>query len=433
MALTFVPFVGAQDALRGSSGVAYAAVQPSGNEPMAEVNPELPVADPAEQAAPANGVDMSGSTRRFHYELKLGVRSIYDDNINISSSNRVSDFTTVIEPALMLSFGDTTGHQENYLQFVYAPSAFIYADHDEANAIQQLVHLEAQYRFSRLTLNLKQDVQILDGTNLDLATGNGPVNDRVNLDVGGRTRVNIFTTRLDASYYLAGKTFVSSQLGATAYDYNSLISSESFFANAFLNYNYGPKLTLGVGGGVGYNAVEQPNPDQTFEQAAARLEYQVTGKITVNATGGVEFRQFDGQRSTYVTPVFDVGAKFSPFDGTAININASRSTMNSAVLGGQDFSSTTFILGAHQRFLQRFAFGVTLGYERSDYFSTLFGIESSRNDNYYFVQPSVDMAVTRFWSVGAYYLRRQNDSSDSSFSSFSFYDNQVGLRSSLTF
>ena len=51
-------------------------------------------------------------------------------------------------------------------------------------------------------------------------------------------------------------------------------------------------------------------------------------------------------------------------------------------------------------------------------------------DDYYFVEPGMDVSVTRYWTVGAYYLHRENDSNTSS---FSFYDNQVGARTSLTF
>ena len=66
----------------------------------------------------------------------------------------------------------------------------------------------------------------------------------------------------------------------------------------------------------------------------------------------------------------------------------------------------------------------------ADYFSTLAGIASTRHDNYYFVQPAVDVTVTRWMAIGAYYLHRQNDSN---FSGFSFSNNQVGVRASFTY
>ncbi|MFN2475859.1 MAG: outer membrane beta-barrel protein [Chthoniobacterales bacterium] len=404
------------------------------NELAPDINPPLPVAEGAAGGA-AQAVEQPAEIapvpRRFHYLLRLTIRGVYDDNINVSHDNRISDFVTSIEPGIMLGIGDITERQENYLQFVYAPSIFIYADHDEANAVQHLVHLEGQYHFSRLTLNLKQDVQILDGANVDIATQSGPVTDQVNVDVGGRTRVDIFTTQLSAAYYLSGKVFVSSEIGLSIYDYRSLISSESASASLFLNYVYSPKVTVGVGGGVGRSYVDDPNPDQTFQQFNARFKYQLSDKVDLNASAGAEFREFeDNGRDVYVSPVFELSANWKPFDGTAISLQASRRTTSSAVLFGQDYTSTTFSGTVRQRFLRRFTLGLTGGYQNSEYFSTVSNVDTVRSDNYFYVQPSVDASVTRFWSVGAYYLRRENSSA---VNSFSFYDNQVGLRSSVTF
>jgi len=43
---------------------------------------------------------------------------------------------------------------------------------------------------------------------------------------------------------------------------------------------------------------------------------------------------------------------------------------------------------------------------------------------------AIDVNVTRFWSIGAYYLHREDSSS---LESFRFSDNQVGGRTSLSF
>jgi hypothetical protein len=79
---------------------------------------------------------------------------------------------------------------------------------------------------------------------------------------------------------------------------------------------------------------------------------------------------------------------------------------------------------------RRIRLGLSAGYENAQYISAITGANATRKDNYYFVQPNVDFALTRYWSWGAFYLRRQNDTSDAS---FSFYDNQIGLRSTLKF
>ena len=397
-----------------------------------EVNPPLPVAstDPATESAPATAVE-SGIPRRFHYQFRLSVRSVYDDNINLFQTDRISDFYTSIEPSVMVGFGDTEARVENYVRLDYLPAVFLFADHSENNSVQHVLRLDGQYRVNRLTLTLSQMVQIMDGADVQTQNSAGGLDQQVNLDVAGRTRFNVYATHLNAAYYVTGKTFLSAGADYAATDYSSLISSETISGNFFVNYNYSSKMVVGVGGTAGFNRVDEPNPDQNFEQANVRFSYQATGKLDFAATGGVEFRHFEGDiRDQYVSPVFEIGMNYTPFDGTKISATANRRTLNSAVLFGQNYSVTNLTLGIQQRLLERFFIGLNGGYENSDYFSTVGATGATRNDDYFFVQPSIAVAVTRFWTVGAYYLRRVNSSS---FDAFDFHDNQVGIRSTLEF
>jgi hypothetical protein len=373
----------------------------------------------------------SGIPRRFHYLLRLTVRSVYDDNINLLNDNPISDFYTTIEPAIMLGFGDTTDRIENYIRLDYLPAAFFFADHSENNSLQHVARLEGQYRINRLTLNVSQMVQIMDGVNVHTIDGTGSLNEQVNLDVAGRTEFNVYTTHFNAAYYLTGKTFLSAGADYTSTQYTSLISSEVLSGNVFLNYNYSPKLVIGLGGTAGRDDVDAPNPDQTFEQGNLRVSYQATGKMEFAATAGFEIRHFDGDmQDDHTSPVFEMRMNYAPFDGTKVSLAANHRTLNSAVLVAQDYTVTNFALAVQQRFLRRFSIGLNAGFENSDYFSTIGSTAPTRDDHYFFVQPSIAVQVTRFWTVGAYYLHRENDSS---FESFSFHDNQVGLRSSLEF
>ncbi|MFN2623426.1 MAG: outer membrane beta-barrel protein [Chthoniobacterales bacterium] len=397
-----------------------------------EVNPPLPVAstDPSVQNAPATNADM-GVPRRFHYHLQLSVRSVYDDNINLFHTNRISDFYTSIEPALMLGFGDTEGRSENYLRLDYIPAVFLFADHSENNSVQHVIRLEGQYRASRLTLNLSQTVQLMDGVDVQTQNTSGGLDQQVNLDVAGRTRFDIYNTHLNAAYYVTGKTFLSAGADYTNTNYSSLISSEIITGNFFVNYNYSAKVVVGLGGTFGYDKVDEPNPDQNFEQANVRVSYQATGKIDFAGSVGVEFRHFEGDMvDTHVSPVFELGVNYTPFDGTKISLTANRRILNSAVLAEQNYTVTNVSAGIQQRLLQRVFLGFNAGYENSDYFSTTGGTPASRNDDYFFVQPSIAVSITRFWTVGAYYLHRVNNSS---FDAFGFHDNQVGIRSTLEF
>lgn len=393
----------------------------------------------------AEGGEISAEPRRFAYELRLTVRGVYDDNINISNTDKISDYYFAIEPAITVGFGDITGGLDNYIRLDYMPSILFFADHSENDAVQHLIHLGGQHRFGHLNLVLGEDIAILDGTDIGTTTDASTPGSHVNLDVGGRTRVDTFSTRLNASYDLTGKTFLSSGFisSVTEYPGAGLISSEVFSGNLFINFRYSDKLNVGLGGTAGYHLADAPTPDQSFEQANARASYVITGKINLNASGGVEFRQFENEsRGQYVSPVFELGMSYHPFDGTNFSLTGSRRTYNSAVLGGQDFAGTTITASLRQRLFQRLYLGLSGGYQNSDYFSTVdtlppasptgtpTPVVATRRDNYFFVQPTIDLTVTRFWTVGAYYLHRENDSSDTS---FQFSDNQVGVRTTLNF
>lgn len=397
-----------------------------------EINPPLPVAstDPSVEPPPTTNADM-GIPRRFHYHLQLSVRAVYDDNINLLHTNQISDFYTSIEPALMLGFGDTEERSENYLRLDYIPAVFLFADHSENNSLQHVIRLEGQYRASRLTLNLSQTVQLMDGVDVQTQSTSGGLEQQVNLDVAGRTRFDIYVTHLNAAYYVTGKTFLSAGVDYTNNHYSDLISSQTITGNFFVNYNYSPKVVVGLGGTFGYDQVDEPSPDQNFEQANLRVSYQATGKIDFAGSVGVEFRHFEGDmRDTHVSPVFEIGVNYLPFDGTKISLTVNRHIYNSAVLAQQNYTMMNISGGIQQRLFQRVFLGFNGSYENSDYFSTTGSSAPNRKDDYFFVEPSIALSVTRFWTVGAYYLHRVNSSS---FDPFGFHDNQVGIRSTLEF
>ncbi|PYK39421.1 MAG: hypothetical protein DME49_03885 [Verrucomicrobia bacterium] len=382
----------------------------------------------SQSAATAGESDSSGEPRRFHYNLRLTVRGVYDDNIFISHVNRVSDYYFAIEPMITIGFGDIEGRGGNYIRLDYMPSVILFVDHSDEDTVEHLIRLEGQYRFSRLTLNLSQDVAILDGANLNSTLDTTGL--QANLDVSARTRLNLYTTRLRANYELSGKLFLTGEFDASIYDYPDFISSEIFSGGLYINYNWTPKVVVGIGGTAGYDLVDDPNPDQTFEQVNVRINYQMTGKLSLTASGGVEFRQFEGHRGERISPVFEAGAVYHPFDGTTVTLTASRRMLNSGFFPDQDFAATSVTLRIQQRLLQRIYLGLAAGYENADYFSTVNGVSATRDDDYYFVEPSVDVLITRFWSAGVYYLHREDISS---FDFFSFYDNQVGVRTTFRF
>src|SRR6266403_1284044 len=388
------------------------------------------------------GAAITSAPKRFQWGVRLTIRGVYDDNILLSHFDRVSDWYVAIEPAITIGYGDIVGRSGGYIRLDYAPSIFLYTAHSDDDVIPHLIRLEGQYGFGRLLLGFSQDVQILHGSHLDSSTLDASaiaVAGSINAGVNGRTHVDIYRTNVGASYDLSDKTFLSSDFHYVRNDFNTLISSDEIYGNLFFNYKYSPKLAFGIGAGGGFNTVDI-GPDSTFEQGLLRVQYQLTGKISLNASAGVEVRQFDdndgsGSRGDRVSPVYEIGAVYQPFDGTVITLRGSSRVLNSAIVAQSDFLATNVLLGVRQRLLQRVYLGFTAGYEHADYFPTVNGVggAASGNDNYYLIEPAVDVMVTRWFTVGAYYLYRTNDSSRPPDDRFSYYENQVGLRASFTY
>ena len=377
-----------------------------------------------------NTPPVSPSVRRFHYELKIDLRGAYDDNINLAPTNKIEDYYFRIDPSLFLGFGDFEGRQDNFARFEYAPDFVFFLDHSNFDTVQHAFRFDGQEHFSRLTLSGSEDIQIAEGSDFNGVTSNGSIVNSVNLDVRGQPSVNTFNTQLNAAYDLGGKTSLSGGLQSSISDYSQFISSETFAGNVFVNYAYSPKISVGIGGSGGHQFVDAPSPDQTFEQANVRLSYNATGKLAFSGSDGVEFRQSDNSTSDYVSPVFELDLTYAPFDGTTFTLSGSRRTTNSANLAGQDFTATQLTASLRQRLLDRFAVSLTGGYTNQSYFQTISAASSTRDDNYYFIQPTIDVRVTRYFFAGIYYLHREDQSS---LANFSFNENQAGLHASLNF
>ena len=403
-----------------------------------QLAPTSPLSSQTNQTSPdfsssvvTQGAPVSPDYRRFQYQLRLDVRGAYSDNIELAPTNQISDYYVRVDPGLSLGFGDLEPGGANFLQLNYNPDFVFFMDHSEFDAYQQAVDLGAQSVLSRLTLSLSGNFEYLKGFDFsrNLSSTGGFVNS-VNLDVRGRPETVDLGAQATASYDLGGKTSLAAGVQTSVTDYTDAISSQMLSANLFVNYAYGSKLTFGVGGTGGRHFVDQPNADETFEQGSFRASYVLTGKLVASGSIGVEFHQYDSGQDPYITPVFDLGITYTPFDGSALSITGSRRIAPSGSAAGQDFGSTQFTVSGSQRFAQRFFLRLTGGYENVTYVAASPGVSSPREDNYYFVEPAIDVKIMRFWYAGGFYLHRQDNSS---LSNFSFNENQAGIRLTFVF
>jgi hypothetical protein len=333
-------------------------------------------------------------------------------------------------PQLTAGLGDIDTRQENYIALNYSPTALFYVDNTDFNTIEQVGRLEGQWRIRRVALRLTQDFASVQSSNLNVADPDGGFANQTNLDIGGRRRVTRYATRLDASADLTGKTSLRLGGSYSVEDPEDLIGSDTLTGTVAVDYRYGPKLSLGLGLTAGKQYVEEPSPDTTFQQVNVRGSYELTGKMRATGSIGVEFRESEDGTQQNISPVFAFGLAYAPFDGTQLDISATRRTLNSASAIGQDFTSTQVIVTARQRFLQRIFANLSAGIQEQTYFSTFSGISTDRDDNYYFIAAGIDVRITEFWFAGVFFTHRENQSS---LAVYSFDNSQYGIRTTLTF
>ena len=362
--------------------------------------------------------DVGGEARRFKYSFRLNVTALYDSNIFISKTNRVHDYEFTITPGVTLGWGDVFGRTRNYLRLDYAPSFQLFANNSSQNNIGQNLLIDGKYSTGKATWRFAELFTISNGANTD---------------IGNRVPSQLSATTLGVNYVLSDKTNIDLAANFAYQGYQNQLDTMTVSGAGYFNYVYSPKLTIGLGVVGGLQTVNGPDsPDQTFEQANLQVIYQATGKISVNAIVGAEFRQFSGARSGYVTPVFTLSGVYVPFDGTTITLAAFRRIQPSSSLVGQSFTSTGFTLSFRQRFYQRLYLTGSGTFENSYYFANVPQAIAARNSNYISGSIGLDYFVREGWTVGAFYLNRQSFGNQAA-APFDFIDHQVGIRSTVSF
>jgi hypothetical protein len=402
---------------------------------------------PADLTPTGNGLITSAfgpNTAPFEYAIHLTIRGAYDDDIALTHTNELEDWFVEIQPCLMIGIGDLV-KQDTFLAAVYIPSFYRYDEHSEFDSDQHIVHVLGGVSTSKLILRLNEDIALRDNIVLAATTGERSALGTTN----GRTDLNTYNTRLSANYNMTPNDFLFSELKMNATEYAApLISSELYGADLYLNHGFTSQFVLGAGVEVGYNPVDFPTPDQKMVQANLHLNYTPSAKFTFDAIVGEEFRNFEnagsfaaiqnffGQigvaRGTYKTPVFLISAGWAPDENVKLGITASRQIFNSAAATAQDYVDTSLNGLMRMHICKPLYFTALGGWERVEYFNAIdLPVPLlTLTDDYFYVQPAVDVVLTRYWVVGGYYLRRQNSGS---VSTVDFSSNEFGVRATIKF
>ena len=365
----------------------------------------------------------------FQYAIHLSIRGAHDDNIALTRINRLHDWFVEIQPSLLLGVGNLV-KQDTFLAAIYLPSFYRYNEHSAFDSDQHVIHVLGMNTRSNLVLRMSEDIAIRD--NVVLA-GTSPERSSLGT-INGRTDIDTYNTRLSANYNMTPEDFLFTELKMNRTHYAApLISSELYGADLYLNHGFTREFVLGLGVEGGYDAVDFPTPNQTLVQANAHLNYTPSRQFSLDLIAGEEFRDFENiARGTYSTPVFAISATLLPSDDMKIAVTASRQIFNSAAATAQDYVDTSANGMIRERVCKPLYLTLLGGYEHVEYFNAidLPMPLPTLEDDFFYIQPSADIVLTRFWLFGGYYLRRQNSGS---VSTVDFHANEFGFRTTIKF
>lgn len=404
---------------------------PARNINAAADEPSLPRAD----AAPATpGTRFEEDVSQWRFVGRLSLRATYDDNITIRPDNELDDMIFAIAPSLAFGIGNfrtavapyaaiphfiaRTGEEDlprrDYAFASYTPEGLFFRDFDDENTVNHDVRFAA--RQERDLWNAQGEFRFQRVTDVDL-------------DFGRRVRQTYYTAHAIGERSLTGKIRGSLGGHANRSEYAGGNTSTDVRGTTFLDYQIGPKTTLGLGGTAGYLMVER-GADQTYQQPLVQIKYQPTAKISFAGQAGEEFRQYDSDIDDRSRFVFSLSGDYEASDATRFNVAARRETQSSAQYSGENVVATLYQAGVRQRFLQRVYVSLLGGHVRNEYENNVPTAILSRRDNFNFYKASSSLDVSRRGTVELSYEHRENDST---LPNFEFEQSLVTLAASFLF
>lgn len=356
---------------------------------------------------------------RFNFHGGITGTVAYDDLVEADrNGDAEDDVTWVVSPFASV---ETEGPNARSIRAYYRPGLRFFTEHSDLNTVDHNGLLDLRWPLNRLSLSLAQNVD---------------VSSVVIRDIANRARQLRFGTIGRADYELSDRTSLQLSLTYDRYGYSgevsgaqNLIDSQQFGQQLFADYHWTSKISTGMGASFSQLDVEDA-PLQTSEGPEWRVNYTPTANLTLSANVGVQFRQFDSDRSGTVEPVMRIKGSYSPRPGTVLGLEAHRAEFASGLQANQNFIETGVMGTVNQVLFRRFTGTLAAGYNFADYLATTEGVQAERSDSYYMVRTAIDWHITGNWSSGIFYEHTANSSDQGGFE----YDhNIVGLRAGWSF
>lgn len=336
-------------------------------------------------------------------------RVLYGDGIQSSPGQQHTTVTHELSPGILLDIG-------SHLTVDYTPTLRWYSSSAFRDGVDHSASLNWGTAFEDWTFSASQTY----------SRSSTPL-----VETGAQTDQENYSTALNASYRFNSK--ISVDLGANqAFQF---INSSTNIAQAtensldwstmdWLNYQFWPRLDVGIGAGFGYVNVEN-SPDERYEQLQARVNWRATDKVSFQVHAGGEDRQFliGGSAPSVLNPIFGATVQYQPFHQTRISLDAERA-VSASYFQNQITETTSLTSTLDQRLFGKFYLDLTAGYTSTQYIAALLGLNLGRTDDYYSFNARFS---GHFLKRGTFAFSYQYSDNSSTQRGYSFSSSQVGF------
>lgn len=358
------------------------------------------------QPAPGAGPEITGVAGLFTWgpiqgHPHLTYRFVYGDGIQARPGATYKTAINEISPGIAFNLGDRW-------RLDYTPTLRFYSNDKFKDKTDHQVLFGGAVPYGDWVFGLQQSYAATSGTLVETAR---------------QTDQESFNTGLDASYRLGTKTsldFGVNQHVRLASDYPDVWEWSTM---EWIGYEFNKRLSGGLGVGAGYADVEY-GTDMTYEQVQARVVWRPIDKVSLEAHGGPEIRQFlDSDLSDQVSPVFGGSVSYKPFDVTTLSVGFNRS-VGASYFQNQVTEGTSVNAGLRQRLLGKMDLSVGGGYRWTDYKSTVGEWSTSRSDDGGNVSVQLGIGFLKRGRFAVFYYHSENSSSAQN---YTYTSDQVGF------
>jgi len=331
---------------------------------------------------------------------------LYGNGIESSPGQQHNSIVQQLAPGMLIDLGD-------YWTLDYTPTLTFYSDKNFRNTLDHAVQVNGGFAYRDWVFGLSQGY----------TSSSDP-----SVEIGGQTGDQTYNTALNASWQLNSKlslllganqnlNYIGNVNGSTNFASN-LTDSRTWSTMDWLDYQFWPRLTGGLGVGVSYINVSA-GTDSLNEQYEGQINWRATDKISFQLSGGLEDQQYlNSGSSDLLTPIFNASIQWQPFEQTRLTLAASR-TVSQTYFENQTTENTGVSADLNQRLLGKLYLDLSGGYTKTKYVSSAsfgeIGFGTGRSDGYYSFNARLTCPFLKRGTLAVFYQYSDNSSTQTGF------------------